>query len=269
MSSPSSISDKPVVVNQPCEDRLVTLNMLTRRATIVTGSTYHWRVLFNFVCTSHCLHNACRELSSPSSMTTKTIIQRIVLNQPAYEQRQSKKVISENAYYSGTKEYVHERWEIGVSWGALLTVHGITRMRWSDHPGNNACVLSFHDQWVPKIWTASTSGSMSVPHVDEALAGRMFRLPVPLEPVVLRRSSRQLRIATIWGCKCTLICQTGWSPRSRLVTKNRGCQCTFQVDEQVPISWPVSSWSKILEINIWLIEAHLYKVTKLPGIQLR
>lgn len=50
-----------------------------------------------------------RELPSPSSMTTKTIIQRIVVNSQAYEARQAKKMKSEAAYYSGVKTYVNER----------------------------------------------------------------------------------------------------------------------------------------------------------------
>lgn len=50
-----------------------------------------------------------RQLPSPSSMTTKTIIQRIIVNRKAYEDRQKKKVKSEAAYYAGAKAYVDER----------------------------------------------------------------------------------------------------------------------------------------------------------------
>lgn len=51
----------------------------------------------------------CRELVSPVDMTTKTIIKRIVNNSKEYEVRQAKKLKSEAAYYSETKEFVGER----------------------------------------------------------------------------------------------------------------------------------------------------------------
>jgi hypothetical protein len=50
----------------------------------------------------------CRELDSPSDMTTKTIIQRIIMNSQAYEERQKKKVKSEENYYKSDKKYVNE-----------------------------------------------------------------------------------------------------------------------------------------------------------------
>ena len=50
----------------------------------------------------------CRSLQSPSSMTTATIIQRIVQNRSAYEERNAKKNKSEAAYYT-SKEYVNEK----------------------------------------------------------------------------------------------------------------------------------------------------------------
>jgi hypothetical protein len=49
-----------------------------------------------------------RELESPSDMTTKTIIQRIIVNSQAYEERQAKKVKSEEAYYKSGKQFVNE-----------------------------------------------------------------------------------------------------------------------------------------------------------------
>lgn len=42
-------------------------------------------------------------------MTTKTIIERIVLNGEAYRVRQAKKLKSEATYYSSNKEFVRER----------------------------------------------------------------------------------------------------------------------------------------------------------------
>ena len=50
----------------------------------------------------------CRVLKSPSDMTTKTIIQRIIVNSQAYEARQAKKLKSEQAYYQTSKAYVEE-----------------------------------------------------------------------------------------------------------------------------------------------------------------
>ena len=41
-------------------------------------------------------------------MTTKTIIQRIIVNSQAYEERQAKKVKSEEAYYRSNKQFVDE-----------------------------------------------------------------------------------------------------------------------------------------------------------------
>eukprot|EP00878_Enallax_costatus_P033691 GHUV01037238.1.p1 GENE.GHUV01037238.1~~GHUV01037238.1.p1 ORF type:complete len:118 (+),score=29.87 GHUV01037238.1:143-496(+) len=49
-----------------------------------------------------------RLLSSPSSVTTRSIIQRIVDNRAAFEARNKKKVASEQAYYSASKDYVQE-----------------------------------------------------------------------------------------------------------------------------------------------------------------
>jgi hypothetical protein len=51
----------------------------------------------------------CRCLESPSDMTTKTIIKRIILNSQAFEERQARKVKSEEEYYSSKKEYIGER----------------------------------------------------------------------------------------------------------------------------------------------------------------
>lgn len=51
---------------------------------------------------------ACRELVSPSQMTTATSITRIVANRQQYEARNAKKVKAENKYYSTQKEYVQE-----------------------------------------------------------------------------------------------------------------------------------------------------------------
>lgn len=42
-------------------------------------------------------------------MTTKTIIERIIVNSKAYEERQAKKLASERAYYEQNKQYVDER----------------------------------------------------------------------------------------------------------------------------------------------------------------
>lgn len=49
-----------------------------------------------------------RLLPSPSSVTTQSIIQRIVDNRAAFEARNAKKVASEEAYYSKSKDYVQE-----------------------------------------------------------------------------------------------------------------------------------------------------------------
>lgn len=50
-----------------------------------------------------------REVESPSDMTTKIIIKRIILNSQAFEARQEKKVTSEQVYYEKTKQFVDER----------------------------------------------------------------------------------------------------------------------------------------------------------------
>ena len=42
-------------------------------------------------------------------MTTKTIIERIILNSQAYELRQAAKVKSEQNYYANNKQFVDER----------------------------------------------------------------------------------------------------------------------------------------------------------------
>eukprot|EP00775_Hariotina_reticulata_P012936 gene12936-13064_t len=49
-----------------------------------------------------------RLLQSPSTVTTKSIIQRIVDNRAAFEARNAKKVKSEQAYYEANKDYVKE-----------------------------------------------------------------------------------------------------------------------------------------------------------------
>lgn len=51
----------------------------------------------------------CRELPSPSDMTTKTIIKRIIMNSQAFEERQAKKVKGEQEYYESAKQFVDER----------------------------------------------------------------------------------------------------------------------------------------------------------------
>lgn len=47
-------------------------------------------------------------LPSPSATTTRSIIQRIVDNRAAFEARNAKKVASEAAYYTSSKEFVKE-----------------------------------------------------------------------------------------------------------------------------------------------------------------
>jgi len=47
-------------------------------------------------------------LPSPSGTTTVSIIQRIVDNRAAFEARNAKKVASETAYYTASKDYVKE-----------------------------------------------------------------------------------------------------------------------------------------------------------------
>ena len=47
-------------------------------------------------------------LASPSASTTRSIIQRIMDNRAAFEARNAKKVASETAYYTGSKDYVQE-----------------------------------------------------------------------------------------------------------------------------------------------------------------
>lgn len=49
----------------------------------------------------------CRHLESPSTMTTATIINRILANKKAYEDRNAKKVASEQKYYKA-KQHVRE-----------------------------------------------------------------------------------------------------------------------------------------------------------------
>jgi len=49
----------------------------------------------------------CRQLESPSDMTTATIINRIFANRKAYEDRNAKKVASEQKYYK-SKQHVKE-----------------------------------------------------------------------------------------------------------------------------------------------------------------
>jgi ethanolamine-phosphate cytidylyltransferase len=52
--------------------------------------------------------NMFKLLPSPSGTTTRSIIQRIVDNRAAFEARNAKKVASEAAYYSSSKDYVKE-----------------------------------------------------------------------------------------------------------------------------------------------------------------
>lgn len=52
--------------------------------------------------------NMFKLLPSPAGTTTRSIIQRIVDNRAAFEARNAKKVASEAAYYSGSKDYVKE-----------------------------------------------------------------------------------------------------------------------------------------------------------------
>jgi len=49
-----------------------------------------------------------QHLQSPSTMTSETLISRIVANRALFEARQAKKVKSEAAYYSSAKQYVDE-----------------------------------------------------------------------------------------------------------------------------------------------------------------
>ena len=53
-------------------------------------------------------HAARRELQSPESMTSATVIQRIVRNRARFEARNAKKAQTEAAYYTGTKQYIAE-----------------------------------------------------------------------------------------------------------------------------------------------------------------
>jgi ethanolamine-phosphate cytidylyltransferase len=52
--------------------------------------------------------NMFKPLPSASSITTRSIIQRIVDNRAAFEARNAKKVASEAAYYQSSKDYVQE-----------------------------------------------------------------------------------------------------------------------------------------------------------------
>jgi ethanolamine-phosphate cytidylyltransferase len=54
------------------------------------------------------LKNMMRELPSPSSMTSAILIRRIVENREQFEERQKKKVVSEEAYYESDKHYITE-----------------------------------------------------------------------------------------------------------------------------------------------------------------
>jgi cytidyltransferase-like protein len=49
-----------------------------------------------------------RELPSPSQMTSAILIRRIVENREQFEERQKKKVVSEEAYYGADKHYITE-----------------------------------------------------------------------------------------------------------------------------------------------------------------
>ncbi len=49
-----------------------------------------------------------RELPSPSKMTSAILIRRIVENREQFEERQKKKVLSEEAYYESDKHYITE-----------------------------------------------------------------------------------------------------------------------------------------------------------------
>ena len=49
-----------------------------------------------------------RMLASPSEMTSERLIQRVVENRAAIEERQAKKTLSEQKYYSAKKAYVQE-----------------------------------------------------------------------------------------------------------------------------------------------------------------
>ncbi len=48
------------------------------------------------------------ELPSPSDVTARNIIHRIVDKRAAFEARNAKKVKGEEAYYTGAKQYVQE-----------------------------------------------------------------------------------------------------------------------------------------------------------------
>ncbi len=48
------------------------------------------------------------ELPSPSDVTARNIIHRIVEQRAAFEARNKKKVQGEEAYYTGAKQYVQE-----------------------------------------------------------------------------------------------------------------------------------------------------------------
>jgi hypothetical protein len=50
----------------------------------------------------------CRELQSPDSTTSATVIHRIVENRTLFEARQAKKSASETEYYKTSKTYVTE-----------------------------------------------------------------------------------------------------------------------------------------------------------------
>ncbi len=49
-----------------------------------------------------------RELPSPTDVTARNIIHRIVDKRAAFEARNAKKVKGEEAYYTGAKTYVQE-----------------------------------------------------------------------------------------------------------------------------------------------------------------
>ena len=61
--------------------------------------------IHNVACHGNCV--TCRQLESPSDMTTSTIISRIFANRKAYEDRNAKKVASEQKYYK-SKQHVTE-----------------------------------------------------------------------------------------------------------------------------------------------------------------
>ncbi|KAG2485043.1 hypothetical protein HYH03_016142 [Edaphochlamys debaryana] len=99
-----------VIIGAPCvmtDDLMTTFNI----STVVRGSTSETSCLGPVEEERYAVPRKAgvfRELPSPSDMTARNVIQRIVAQREAFEKRNAKKVKGEEAYYQGAKTYVQE-----------------------------------------------------------------------------------------------------------------------------------------------------------------